>query len=73
MNTSPLLLALVAIPLLSGPAVRAQAVTPPPPPERPTVEVSGPSKRLSRNTLSAVTAGIAYEAPTPKKAEEKKT
>ncbi|MFO1452061.1 MAG: hypothetical protein U1F61_28105 [Opitutaceae bacterium] len=72
MNTSPLLLALVAIPLLSGSAVQAQAVTPSPPPDRPTVEVSGPSKRLSKTTLSAVTAGIAYEVPAQKKPEEKK-
>jgi hypothetical protein len=65
MNTSPRFLALLVMLPFSSSAVFAQAVVPSPPPERPTVDVSGPSQRLSRSTIQAVAAGITYAPPKP--------
>lgn len=66
---------LAALVLSTGPVLLGQAspTAPRPAGDRPTVEVSGPSDRVSRSTLSAVAAGISFQPPAPpapKAAEE---
>lgn len=58
---------LAALGLSTAPVVLGQASpnAPRPAGDRPTVEVSGPSDRVSRSTLSAVAAGISFQPPAP--------
>ena len=58
---------LAALGLSTTPVVLGQASpnAPRPAGDRPTVEVSGPSDRVSRSTLSAVAAGISFQPPAP--------
>jgi hypothetical protein len=58
---------LAALVLSTGPVLLGQAspTAPRPAGDRPTVEVSGPSDRVSRSTLSAVAAGISFQPPAP--------
>ncbi len=64
MKTFPLLFALAAFAVLPLAAV-AQSEKP-----APAVSVSGPTEKLSRTTANAVSAGIPYNVPEPKKAPE---
>ncbi|MBM3873235.1 MAG: hypothetical protein FJ382_05780 [Verrucomicrobia bacterium] len=63
-------LTLLAATVLHGQAAPAAAR---PAGDRPKVEVSGPSERISRSTLSAVAAGITYQPPPPPKPPEPKS
>ncbi len=55
-------LGLSTAPILFG---QGSPSAPRPAGDRPTVEVSGPSDRVSRSTLSAVSAGITFQPPAP--------